>query len=62
MASRPIEVTPEWQPMFRFAIQLVKQGLPVGKGQALVVEMLEFGARCQALVDSNLEMEGFSGN
>ena len=40
-----IDITPDWQGMFRFAIQLVKFELPTDKGQALVVEMLEYGAR-----------------
>jgi hypothetical protein len=40
-----IDTTPEWHGMFRFAIQLVKFELPKDKGQALVVEMLEYGAR-----------------
>ena len=40
-----IDITPNWQGMFRFAIQLVKFELPKDKGQAVVVEMLEYGAR-----------------
>ena len=40
-----IDITPDWQGMFRFAIQLVKFELPTDKGQAVVGEMLEYGAR-----------------
>tara|TARA_Y100000310_G_scaffold229058_1_gene231416 strand:- start:404 stop:586 length:183 start_codon:yes stop_codon:yes gene_type:complete len=43
-----VDVTPHWPGMFRFAVQLVKDGLSEEEGQALVVEMLEFGARLEA--------------
>ena len=49
-----IDITPDWQGMFRFAIQLVKFELPKDKGQAVVVEMLEYGAR----LDSVMAEEG----
>ena len=43
-----IDITPHWPGMFRFAIQLCRQGLEIGQGRELVIEMLEFGARLEA--------------
>jgi hypothetical protein len=34
--------------MFRFAVQLCRDGLEKGEGRELVIEMLEFGARLEA--------------
>ena len=43
-----IDLTPHWPGMFRFAVQLCRDGLSTGDGRDLVIEMLEFGARLEA--------------
>ena len=43
-----VDVTPHWPGMFRFAVQLCRDGLEKGEGRDLVIEMLEFGARLEA--------------
>ena len=45
---RTIDITPHWPGMFRFAVQLCRNGLSEGDGRDLVIEMLEFGARLEA--------------
>tara|TARA_Y100000310_G_C20523854_1_gene735016 strand:+ start:221 stop:406 length:186 start_codon:yes stop_codon:yes gene_type:complete len=40
-----VDITPNWQGLFRFAVQLVKSNVAKGDGQALIIEMLEYGAR-----------------
>jgi len=42
---RTVNVEPDWTGMFRFAVQLVRDGLPEEKGRDTVIEMLEFGKR-----------------
>ena len=42
---RTINVEPDWSGLFRYSTQLVKDQLPENKGQAFIVEMLEFGGR-----------------
>ena len=42
-----IDLTPNWQGLFKYAVAIVRAEVPVGNGQALVVEMLEFGARLE---------------
>ena len=44
-----IDLTPEWQGLFRYAVAIVRAEVPVGNGQAFVVEMLEYGARLDNL-------------
>ena len=34
--------------MFRFAIELTKSGVSEGQGQAVIIEMLEYGQRLDA--------------
>ena len=34
--------------MFRFAIELTKSGVGEGQGQAVIIEMLEYGQRLDA--------------
>ena len=57
-----IDITPDWQGMFRYAIRLTEHGLSKGEGQRLVVEMLMYGQRLQKahqdLVDANSSLEG----
>jgi hypothetical protein len=43
-----IDLTPHWPGVFRFAVQLCRDGLSEGQGRELVIEMLEFGARLEA--------------
>jgi len=43
--TRTMNVEPNWQGMFRFAVQLVTDNMPKSAGQALVIEMLEYGQR-----------------
>jgi hypothetical protein len=43
-----IDITPDWQGVFRFAIQLCRDGMSEDDGSELVIEMLEFGARLEA--------------
>ena len=45
---RTITVEPNWQQMFRFAIELTKSGVSEGQGQAGIIEMLEYGQRLDA--------------
>ena len=45
---RTIDITPHWPGMFRFAVQLCREGLEKGIGRDLVIEMLEFGASLEA--------------
>ena len=45
---RPIDITPDWQGVFRFAVQLCRDSMSEDDGSALVIEMLEFGARLEA--------------
>ena len=40
-----ISVEPHWPSMFDMAINQVRCNVPAEQGQALVVEMLEFGKR-----------------
>ena len=42
---RTVNIEPNWQGMFRFAVQLVTDNMPKSAGQALVIEMLEYGQR-----------------
>ena len=39
------DVEPNWPNLFDFASQLARDGLTVGEGQELVVEMLAYGRR-----------------
>ena len=41
-------VEPNWQQMFRFAIELTRTGVGEGQGQAVIIEMLEYGKRLDA--------------
>jgi hypothetical protein len=43
-----IDLTPHWPGMFRYAVALCRDGLEIGQGRDLVIEMLEFGARLEA--------------
>jgi len=43
-----IDITPDWQGMFRFAERLCRDAMDQGDGRDLVVEMLNFGARLEA--------------
>jgi len=45
---RTIDITPHWPGMFRLAVQMCRDGLEIGQGRDLVIEMLEFGARLEA--------------
>ena len=56
---RIIDLTPHWPGMFRFAVQLCRDGLSEGQGRDLVIEMLEFGARLEAAraVEATMEEE-----
>jgi len=47
-----IDITPNWQSMFRYAIRLTEHGLSKGEGQQLVVEMLKYGQRLQEVHQS----------
>ena len=47
-----IDITPDWQGMFRYAIRLTEHGLSEGEGQLLVVEMLKYGQRLQKVHQS----------
>jgi hypothetical protein len=47
-----LNITPDWQGMFRFAIHLTEEGLSEGEGQLLVVEMLKYGQRLQEVHQS----------
>jgi hypothetical protein len=53
-----IDLTPHWPGMFRFAVQLCRDGLSEGDGRALVIEMLEFGARLEAARAAGGQEEG----
>ena len=50
---RTVNVEPDWTGMFRFAVQLVRDGLPEEKGRDTVIEMLEFGKRLNEFYKSN---------
>ena len=43
-----IKLEPDWQGMFKFAVQLVIDNMPKSKGQTVVIEMLEYGQRLDA--------------
>ena len=45
---RTMTVEPNWQQMFRFAIELTKTGVGEGQGQGVIIEMLEYGQRLDA--------------
>ena len=45
---RTITVEPNWQQMFRCAIELTTSGVSEGQGQAVIIEMLEYGQRLDA--------------
>ena len=45
--KKTIDMTPNWEALFRYATQIVKSELPKDKGQEFVVEMLEYGARLE---------------
>ena len=51
--NRTVNVEPDWTGMFRFAVQLVRDGLPKEKGRDTVIEMLEFGKRLNEFYKSN---------
>jgi hypothetical protein len=38
-----IDVNPNWQRLFQFAEGIVRKEIDVNKGQAFVIEMLEYG-------------------
>tara|TARA_R110002110_G_scaffold269980_1_gene485683 strand:- start:985 stop:1254 length:270 start_codon:yes stop_codon:yes gene_type:complete len=40
-----INLEPNWEAVFSYAIQLVKDGLPKAEGRDTVTEMLEYGQR-----------------
>ena len=42
-----IDITPDWQGMFQYAIHLTEHGLSEGEGQQLVVMMLQYGQRLE---------------
>ena len=42
---RTIDITPDWSGMFRYAERIVETEIPMNKGQAIVIEMLEYGRR-----------------
>ena len=42
-----MNITPDWQGMYRHCVQLVKDELPKDHGRDYVVEMLEFGMRLE---------------
>lgn len=44
---KTINCEPNWQGMFDFAVNIVKTNVPKDQGQAVVVEMLEYGKRLQ---------------
>jgi len=46
-----ITVEPDWQGMFRYAVQIVETEIPVDRGQQVVKEMLEFGGRLENQTD-----------
>jgi hypothetical protein len=45
---RIIDLAPDWQGVFRFAVQLCRDSMSEDDGSALVIEMLEFGATLEA--------------
>ena len=51
LKTETINAEPHWPGMFRFAIHLTEQGLSVGEGRGVVIEMLEFGQRLQKLYE-----------
>jgi len=52
-----IDLTPHLPGMFRYAIQLCRDGLSQSAGRDLVISMLEFGARLDAARDQADEEE-----
>ena len=40
-----INLEPNWENIFSYAIQLVEDGLPKAEGRDTVTEMLEYGQR-----------------
>ncbi len=40
-----IDITPDWDAMFEFAIRIVETEIDKTNGQQLVVEMLKYGQR-----------------
>ena len=53
-----IDITPDWQGVFRFAIQLCRDGMSEDDGSELIIEMLEFGARLEAARATATQEEG----
>ena len=53
-----IDLTPHWPGMFRFAVQLCRDGMSEDDGSELVIEMLEFGARLEAARATATQEEG----
>jgi len=44
-----VNLEPNWEDIFRFAIKLVEDGLPKQEGRDTVIEMLEYGQRLHNL-------------
>ena len=45
---KTINVEPNWQGIFNYAIAVARKEIPEDQGQQTVIEMLEFGKRLEA--------------
>ena len=45
---KTINVEPNWQRIFDYAVAIVRAEIPEDQGQQTVIEMLEFGKRLEA--------------
>ena len=54
---RTINIEPNWQAMFDFAVAIVKKEIPKKQGKETVGEMLKFGKRLHASQESKARFE-----
>ena len=54
---RTVNIEPNWSRMFQYAEQIVRTGLNKGSGQALVIEMLEYGKHCHEFIQEQITTE-----
>ena len=48
---KTINVEPNWQRMFDYAVAIVRKEIPEDQGQQTVIEMLDYGKRLHAARD-----------
>lgn len=54
---REVRLEPDWEGMFRFAVQMVVDKVPEKEGRDFLVQMLEFGSRLYRSSVADIVME-----